>query len=156
MIINDKLIKKNPFPILILILKGMISLIFIKIECFLYLKFKLIFLMFDNLTTFLLAFTLQHQINDSVMHPIDESVVKNCSFTSRELLDQIFTTLNSTENYKDDRQHKLSLSSDETRSHTQTKCNCKKSKCLKLYCECFAQGKPSLLPIGSLCQGCNC
>eukprot|EP00826_Nyctotherus_ovalis_P010327 TRINITY_DN12734_c0_g2_i1.p1 TRINITY_DN12734_c0_g2~~TRINITY_DN12734_c0_g2_i1.p1 ORF type:complete len:327 (-),score=24.73 TRINITY_DN12734_c0_g2_i1:201-1181(-) len=27
-------------------------------------------------------------------------------------------------------------------------CNCKKSKCLKLYCECFANG--------TFCQGCNC
>jgi hypothetical protein len=28
------------------------------------------------------------------------------------------------------------------------KCNCKNSKCLKLYCECFASGK--------YCDGCNC
>ena len=28
------------------------------------------------------------------------------------------------------------------------KCNCQKSKCLKLYCECFAAGE--------LCYGCNC
>lgn len=27
-------------------------------------------------------------------------------------------------------------------------CNCKKSKCLKLYCECFANG--------TVCQGCSC
>ena len=27
-------------------------------------------------------------------------------------------------------------------------CNCKKSKCLKLYCECFARGR--------YCDGCNC
>ena len=27
-------------------------------------------------------------------------------------------------------------------------CNCKKSKCLKLYCECFARGE--------VCKGCNC
>lgn len=27
-------------------------------------------------------------------------------------------------------------------------CNCKKSRCLKLYCECFAAQK--------ICQGCNC
>ena len=28
------------------------------------------------------------------------------------------------------------------------RCNCKNSKCLKLYCECFASGKH--------CDGCNC
>lgn len=27
-------------------------------------------------------------------------------------------------------------------------CNCAKSHCLKLYCECFAKGQP--------CRGCNC
>ncbi|KAM3135353.1 hypothetical protein pb186bvf_012511 [Paramecium bursaria] len=31
-------------------------------------------------------------------------------------------------------------------------CNCKKSKCLKLYCDCFANGK--LCGIGCSCQGC--
>ena len=37
-----------------------------------------------------------------------------------------------------------------TESKTTTKkcCNCKKSKCLKLYCECFAAGQS--------CEGCNC
>ena len=28
------------------------------------------------------------------------------------------------------------------------KCNCKKSKCMKLYCDCFAQGLT--------CRDCNC
>ena len=28
------------------------------------------------------------------------------------------------------------------------RCNCKNSKCLKLYCECFANGE--------MCRGCNC
>ena len=27
-------------------------------------------------------------------------------------------------------------------------CNCKNSRCLKLYCECFASGR--------YCEGCNC
>lgn len=33
-------------------------------------------------------------------------------------------------------------------SSTGKHCNCKKSKCLKLYCECFARGE--------VCRGCNC
>jgi hypothetical protein len=35
-----------------------------------------------------------------------------------------------------------------TSSPKRSPCNCKKSKCLKLYCECFAAGR--------FCQGCNC
>jgi len=30
--------------------------------------------------------------------------------------------------------HKMSLSSEDTDQHIPSKCNCKKSKCLKLYC----------------------
>lgn len=33
-------------------------------------------------------------------------------------------------------------------NESKTKCNCKKSKCLKLYCECFANG--------SFCTDCSC
>ncbi|KAL1224306.1 Protein tesmin/TSO1-like CXC 7 [Cardamine amara subsp. amara] len=36
----------------------------------------------------------------------------------------------------------------EVESSKQRHCNCKNSKCLKLYCECFASG--------SYCNGCNC
>ena len=35
-----------------------------------------------------------------------------------------------------------------TSTALQKKCNCKNSKCLKLYCECFASGR--------YCDGCNC
>jgi hypothetical protein len=57
------------------------------------------------------------------------------------MLNHILYTVNCPDNYRDDRKHRLSLSSDETGSHIHSKCNCKKSKCLKLYCECFSQGK---------------
>lgn len=33
-------------------------------------------------------------------------------------------------------------------SNKQTNCNCRKSKCLKLYCECFVSGE--------VCVDCNC
>jgi hypothetical protein len=36
----------------------------------------------------------------------------------------------------------------EEKTKTKKCCSCKKSKCLKLYCECFASG--------TICQGCNC
>jgi hypothetical protein len=48
--------------------------------------------------------------------------------------------------------HLDGLSQDQTQVLPQVqqdrKCNCKNSKCLKLYCECFASGK--------YCDGCNC
>ena len=45
---------------------------------------------------------------------------------------------------------KYSLNLDKAASSDKAKhcCNCKKSRCLKLYCECFANG--------TFCQGCNC
>lgn len=44
----------------------------------------------------------------------------------------------------------LALDDDEAhlQSHGCVKCNCKKSRCLKLYCDCFAAGVP--------CSDCNC
>ncbi|CAG9324788.1 mip120_1 [Blepharisma stoltei] len=36
----------------------------------------------------------------------------------------------------------------EIKIETKTCCNCQKSRCLKLYCDCFAAG--------SYCEGCNC
>lgn len=48
-------------------------------------------------------------------------------------------------------QKKLSLIMKSEEKQDNTKkicCNCKKSKCLKLYCECFAANK--------FCEGCNC
>lgn len=36
----------------------------------------------------------------------------------------------------------------ETKSNRKSTCNCKKSRCLKLYCECFANQ--------SYCKDCNC
>ena len=37
---------------------------------------------------------------------------------------------------------------DKSKEKSSQKCNCMKSKCLKLYCECFAAGR--------YCEGCNC
>jgi hypothetical protein len=39
-------------------------------------------------------------------------------------------------------------SSEENDKKKKSVCNCKKSKCLKLYCECFAAER--------FCDGCNC
>lgn len=44
--------------------------------------------------------------------------------------------------------HSLSFSQSSPSTAKVQCCNCKKSKCLKLYCECFANG--------SFCQGCSC
>lgn len=60
------------------------------------------------------------------------------------LLDQIYQTLNSPSNYRSERPHKMSLSAEDTHQTIITKCKCKKSKCLKLYCECFSNGTISL------------
>ena len=42
----------------------------------------------------------------------------------------------------------LSLSAGKPFKRPRTSCNCVKSKCLKLYCECFSSGQT--------CVGCNC
>ena len=44
-------------------------------------------------------------------------------------------------NCKEDKEDNLKANSDKC-------CSCKRSRCLKLYCECFASGK--------YCAGCNC
>lgn len=46
------------------------------------------------------------------------------------------------------RRHNEVESKENTPNKQQKHCNCKNSKCLKLYCECFASG--------SYCNGCNC
>ena len=47
------------------------------------------------------------------------------------------------------RQQPANMSPDLSSAATRvTQCNCKKSKCLKLYCECFSALK--------YCSGCNC
>ena len=53
---------------------------------------------------------------------------------SSELLHKIYTTIDSPRNHHDLKQNKASIPINESPAINQTKCNCKKSKCLKLYC----------------------
>lgn len=71
------------------------------------------------------------------------------------MLNRIYSTINAEENYRDNRNHKFSLCSEDTNIQSPLKCSCKKSKCLKLYCECFARGI-SIIYLGSFCVDCNC
>lgn len=75
--------------------------------------------------------------------------------TSSQILELIYQTVNSPRNYRKEKSHKMSITIEDTHHTVIAKCNCKKSKCLKLYCECFAQGK-NHNNLGSFCKDCNC
>ena len=60
--------------------------------------------------------------------------------TSSELLAIIYKTVNCPTNHKPESTQQNGIPFDDTHHTVIAKCNCKKSKCLKLYCECFSQG----------------
>ena len=61
-------------------------------------------------------------------------LVLSLPINSDDLLLKIYTTINSPRNHHGFKQSTVFFSAEETSSASQTKCNCKKSKCLKLYC----------------------
>lgn len=71
---------------------------------------------------------------------------------SQQLLSQIYQIIESDSSIEKCHSQK-SLSKME--SNGGFKCKCKKTKCLKMYCECFAEGRYTLR-IGKFCNDCLC
>ena len=77
---------------------------------------------------------LFHSFARVVSDPSSDLEQKTIPSLSQQLLNKIFSTLNSPENHKLTTQAKNSIQVEETHQTLILKCNCKKSKCLKLYC----------------------
>lgn len=69
------------------------------------------------------------------------------AFQSMKITIGSFNSISFAYTPREDTNSPLSFGSEGSSAKAQC-CNCKKTKCLKLYCECFANG--------SFCQGCNC
>lgn len=109
---------------------------------------------------------LEEEENKQMMTPIPVNPIQSINFEENaEKSDKMFeeknrvliNNNNSKEENKDDTSNKFFLTETVKKEKSEVAspqvsdfiCNCKKSKCLKLYCECFAKGK--------LCNSlCNC
>lgn len=69
----------------------------------------------------------------------------------RYLMAKIYQNINGPPVLKKKKSSKLIMEEDSSISSDTTtfRCNCKKTKCLKLYCECFAKGKYRLKQVNT-------